>query len=148
MPNEAGSPQRVPDQPPPSQTNPHPPVADMVKQDVLLQEYGRAGADHNRAVADLIADVEERKQVGIARYGTPLKGFDGRDNWIDLYQEILDSLNYFRKAIYETLSPTSNEQAIPDLANMLRDYKAIIGIAVQIRSYMNRRGVDTSSGLG
>jgi hypothetical protein len=137
----AGSPQRVPDQPPPKLGNPHPAVADMVAQDVLLHMYGSA---YDKDVNDVIADIEERKQVGIARYGTPLRGFDGRDNWIDLYQEILDALNYMRKAIYEVTAPISNERVTPDLAQMITDYKTILRIAVEIRGYMNRRRVDTA----
>lgn len=143
--NDAGKPQRVPDQPPPAQGNPHPPIADMVKQDVLMHTYSDFAAS---SVKDVLADIEERKQVGIARYGTPLRGFDGRDNWIDLYQEILDALNYFRKAIYETTAPVTPEGAQPDLEQMISDYKRVIEIAVEIRRYMNRRMLDATPKKG
>lgn len=53
-------------------------------------------------VQDLvITDIEERKRVGIERYGTPLQTFNGRDAVIDLYQELLDATMYVRQHIEE-----------------------------------------------
>lgn len=49
----------------------------------------------------VIADIEERRRVGIARYGTPLQTFNGRDALIDLYQELLDAVMYTRQLIEE-----------------------------------------------
>ena len=49
-------------------------------------------------VADLvIQDIEERKQVGIQRYGTPLQAFNGRDVTLDAYEEALDLATYLRQ---------------------------------------------------
>jgi hypothetical protein len=54
------------------------------------------------AIQDLVAaDVAERKQVGIERYGTPLQAFNGRDALRDAYEEALDLCQYLRQAIYE-----------------------------------------------
>ena len=54
------------------------------------------------AIQDLvIADMEARKAVGIARYGTLLKPHDGRDPLLDLYQELMDGANYVRKLMFE-----------------------------------------------
>jgi hypothetical protein len=54
------------------------------------------------AIQDLvIADIGERKRVGIKRYGTPLQGFNGRDALMDSYQEALDLVQYLRQALYE-----------------------------------------------
>lgn len=49
----------------------------------------------------VIADVEQRRAVGIERYGQGLKPHDGRDNLRDLYEELLDAAIYCRKQIYE-----------------------------------------------
>lgn len=49
----------------------------------------------------VIADIEERRRVGIQRYGTPLQTFNGRDALIDLYQELLDAAMYTRQLIEE-----------------------------------------------
>jgi hypothetical protein len=52
------------------------------------------------AVQDLvIADIAERKRVGIERYGTPLQVENGRDHLIDAYQEALDLVMYLRAEI-------------------------------------------------
>lgn len=54
------------------------------------------------AIVDLvIADMEERKRVGIERYGTPLQAHNGRDALVDAYQESLDLTMYLRQAIEE-----------------------------------------------
>lgn len=47
------------------------------------------------------ADLEEREQIGIQRYGTPLQAHNGRDALIDAYQEALDLACYLRQAIAE-----------------------------------------------
>lgn len=54
------------------------------------------------AIADLvIADMVERKRIGIERYGTPLQAHNGRDALVDAYQEALDLVVYLRAAIEE-----------------------------------------------
>ena len=54
------------------------------------------------AIQDLvIADMAERKRVGIARYGTALQPHNGRDALVDAYQESLDLTMYLRQMIYE-----------------------------------------------
>lgn len=47
----------------------------------------------------VIADMRERNQTGIRKYGTPLQPFNGRDNLIDAYQEALDLAVYLRNEI-------------------------------------------------
>ncbi|HWU22205.1 MAG TPA: hypothetical protein VN088_11815 [Nocardioides sp.] len=63
------------------------------------------------AIQDLvIADMAARRQVGIARYGTPLQPFNGRDALQDAYEEALDLATYLRQAIEERrLSMESGE---------------------------------------
>ena len=54
------------------------------------------------AIQDLvIADIQARKRIGLAKYGTLLKAFDGRDALVDLYQEQLDGCQYTRQLIEE-----------------------------------------------
>ena len=40
--------------------------------------------------ASVIADMEDRRRLGIARYGTPLQPHNGRDALVDAYEEALD----------------------------------------------------------
>jgi hypothetical protein len=47
------------------------------------------------------ADLEQREQIGIARYGTPLQAHNGRDALRDAYEEALDLACYLRHAIEE-----------------------------------------------
>lgn len=57
------------------------------------------------AIADLvIADMAERKRLGIQRYGVALQAHNGRDALVDLYQELLDACCYVRQLI-EKRSP-------------------------------------------
>jgi hypothetical protein len=54
------------------------------------------------AIADLvIADMRQRKQIGIERYGTPLQAHNGRDALWDAYEEVLDLTVYLRQVIEE-----------------------------------------------
>lgn len=54
------------------------------------------------AMQDLvIADIEERKQVGLERYGTLLQTHNGRDFLQDAYEEALDLVMYLRGCIEE-----------------------------------------------
>lgn len=48
-----------------------------------------------------IADIEERRQVGIRRYGTALQPFNNRDAFRDAYEEVLDLLLYLRQVRVE-----------------------------------------------
>jgi hypothetical protein len=49
----------------------------------------------------VIADMEKRNAFGVAKYGTPLQPFNGRDALQDAYEEILDLCVYLRQSIYE-----------------------------------------------
>lgn len=55
----------------------------------------------------VIKDMEDRRLVGIRRYGTPLQPFNGRDALVDLYQELLDAVVYIRQLITERDTPNA-----------------------------------------
>lgn len=50
---------------------------------------------HNK----IIKDLEERRELGLERYRTPLHTRDGRDSLVDFYQEYLDGLAYLRNEL-------------------------------------------------
>lgn len=51
---------------------------------------------------DLVAaDLADRKQLGLSRYGKLLQAGNGRDALVDLYQELLDAAVYVRQVIAE-----------------------------------------------
>lgn len=54
------------------------------------------------AIQDLVvADIVERKEHGIRKYGTPVQAFNGRSMLQDAYEEVLDLAVYLRGAIEE-----------------------------------------------
>jgi len=46
-------------------------------------------------------DLEARSAAGLASYGRPFTSHDGRDSLRDLYEEMLDAVQYLRKLIHE-----------------------------------------------
>ena len=46
----------------------------------------------------LIADMKARHEAGVAKYGTALRVWNGRDAVVDAYQEALDLLVYVQQA--------------------------------------------------
>lgn len=53
-------------------------------------------------IADLVlADMAERKRIGMERYGVPLQPFNGRSALWDAYEEVLDLAVYLRQQIEE-----------------------------------------------
>lgn len=58
----------------------------------------------------VIADMKERRETGISRYGTPLQANNGRDALVDAYQEALDLAVYLRQAIEERAETTRRER--------------------------------------
>lgn len=47
------------------------------------------------------ADLEARTTAGLASYGRAFESHDGRDSLTDLYEELLDAVQYLRKVLYE-----------------------------------------------
>jgi hypothetical protein len=46
-------------------------------------------------------DMEDRRLMGISKYGKPVQPCNGRDALVDAYQEALDLCVYLRQAIEE-----------------------------------------------
>lgn len=57
--------------------------------------------DHACVQDEVIKDIEERKQVGIKRYGTTLQPFNQRDALQDLYEELIDACCYIKQVLLE-----------------------------------------------
>lgn len=68
----------------------------------------------------VITDMEERRQLGIKRYGTPVQPHNGRDALIDAYQEVLDTAVYLRQAIEERHGGNLNSELSKAVINMRR----------------------------
>ncbi|MFE9099901.1 hypothetical protein [Actinomadura geliboluensis] len=66
----------------------------------------------------VIADIEERRNVGITRYGSALQPHNGRDGIQDLYEELLDGAMYARQLLEE-------RKAIPAARALLGAQQAV-----------------------
>ena len=49
----------------------------------------------------IMEDLESRRELGINKYGTELKSFNGRDSLRDAYEEALDLALYLKQAMIE-----------------------------------------------
>jgi hypothetical protein len=68
----------------------------------LVTEQRPPAPNDRPAVWDLvIADMKARDEEGRRKYGTPLQPFNGRDQLVDQYQELLDAVVYSRAALEE-----------------------------------------------
>jgi hypothetical protein len=57
----------------------------------------------------VIADLRDRRRVGIQRYGTALQAHNGRSALRDLYEELLDAACYARQRLEEEARPLPSE---------------------------------------
>lgn len=58
--------------------------------------------NENPSIQDMvIQDIEERKRIGLAKYGTLLQAGNGRDMLQDAYDEVIDLAIYLRGEIEE-----------------------------------------------
>ena len=63
-------------------------------------------------VADLVlADIHQRVEMGMEKYGTKLQTFNGRDALWDAYQEAIDLVMYLRQEIAEREAATGGDGA-------------------------------------
>ena len=75
-------------------------------------------ANAGPCIQDLvIADVQARKEVGRARYGTVLQPFNGRDALRDAYEEALDLCQYLKQALVERAHLKSVGEPDSSMAN-------------------------------
>lgn len=76
----------------------------------------------------VLADMRERRLVGIEKYGKPVRPDNGRDALTDAYQESLDQCVYLRQAI-EQKRAAEVEAAIPSMAEIIEVMNAISQVA-------------------
>jgi hypothetical protein len=70
---------------------------------------------------DYIAeDTEARIRLGEKKYGTRLKSHNGRDAMLDLYQEVLDGINYAKQLVIEDKDDDTFFRCLVDLACLIK----------------------------
>lgn len=58
--------------------------------------------EFSQSVTDaVIADMQERRRLGVGKYGVELLSFNGRDALLDAYQESLDTTVYLKQCLME-----------------------------------------------
>lgn len=57
----------------------------------------------------MIADINERRKIGVQRYGSELRPFNGRDALRDAYEEVLDLAMYLKQMMIEQGSDGTRE---------------------------------------
>lgn len=116
------------EQPSPNKFNSHPSVADALLEDITsatvsppatteeaiyqdiakltiaLCAYHYKETDVNVVLQHLYADIEHRRQIGLAKYGVELKPHNGRNTKMDLYEEVLDAAFYSKCSAMEVAS--------------------------------------------
>lgn len=123
------------DQPPPVARPDLTPIWEQIVDDVEAR-YPRPipWEQPKSLIARVVADMRERDQLGRARYGVPLTAHNGRDQLVDLYQELLDGAAYARAAMlegnvgladiyYRLLDDIVNVRSIIDARDLTRKIK-------------------------
>lgn len=80
----------------------------------------------------LVADIEARVASGEKKYGTRLKTNNGRNAVLDLYQEILDGVNYSMQNVMEK-APQGLKAAEP--YDQL--FRELVGLSVRVKALLN-----------
>jgi hypothetical protein len=101
--------QRPGDQPLPVQTS-GPGMHDLVITDMI----------NDPALRQVAEALEDRRRVGLERYGSLLQAHNGRDVLRDLAEELLDAIVYARQAMVEGITLRSIWDVEPQLWEMAR----------------------------
>jgi hypothetical protein len=104
--------------------NNHPAIADVVAAELV--------ALHEPMAREVATDVMARKAFGLAKYGTPLQPFNGRNTLNDLYQELVDAVKYARVALYEASYLKAQTREAEDIYESLRD------LTIEVKTLMDR----------
>ncbi len=78
-------------------------------ESVIPERFARIGDSQDMPIINdypdiqsmVIADINERRNLGIRRYGTALQPHNGRDALLDAYEEAIDLAMYLKQALVE-----------------------------------------------
>lgn len=86
-------------------------------------------AETKRCNEILIADMRDRRQFGLDKYGTLLTAYNGRNHLVDAYQEVLDLLAYLSNTLVEK---GVFDAALRDEADLLDEHVSMFSNAMRI----------------
>ncbi|SLG39996.1 Uncharacterised protein [Mycobacteroides abscessus subsp. abscessus] len=70
----------------------------------------------------VVADLRQRREFGLEKYGTLLQPGNGRDSLLDAYEEVLDLAVYLRNAVEER---TQRRDRVTQIAAIFREGHAV-----------------------
>ncbi len=110
------------DQPPPKPTEHH------ATWELVIADFRKLvmKSPPSSVTQDVLDDMAARDKTGRERYGVPLTAYNGRDQLIDAYQEMLDAAVYLRAAM---------EEGLP----VDRLYDMTLVSIVELRAFINAR---------
>lgn len=111
--------------------NDQPAIADIVAAELVAM-----GSSVAKKVAQ---DVMARKAFGMAKYGTALQPFNGRNSHMDLYQELVDALKYARLLLFESQFKDAASKELLDT------YRALSVECIKIRRLMDYQNDERQS---
>jgi len=88
---------------------------------MIIRELGESELDRL-----LAADMLQRHEFGVAKYGVPLVASNGRDHLADAYQETLDGVVYLRAAAINRFNCTYTYAAYSEMLELARRIRALI----------------------
>lgn len=113
--------------------NDGPCVQDLFAHDLLQEAEEKPLL--RKALHQAAADIMQRKEIGIERYGTVLQPFNGRSSLLDAYEELLDGGVYIRQKIAEyQLAPENMHKTYP--SELHRIYRNTLEAIGRLRTFM------------
>jgi hypothetical protein len=113
------------------------PATGPVMHDMVIADLRRQFDDSDLA-GPIIEAMKARKQLGIGRYGQPLRSNNGRDALRDLSEEIADASVYSRQVIEERRLPRG------ELAAMQGVYDTLLSLLFRVAEARQAAGGDLS----
>lgn len=101
---------------------------------MIIRELGESELDRL-----LAADMLQRHEFGVAKYGVPLVASNGRDHLADAYQEFLDTIVYLRASIERSLNKRVDKTNTRELARLHQLYVDTLDSAKEIRELILAR---------
>lgn len=122
--------------------NTYPRIVDLVEQDLNVL-FSEDEFPHR-----VRRDLFDRAAEGEIKYGTALQPFNGRNVVNDLYQELLDGVQYARQALYEEQQKeqTSSREVRPSFGlprKLGAIYRKLISLSKEVAAIR-----DTQDGCG
>lgn len=103
------------------------PLHPITGYDNTLEKYADV-TDH------VIADLQQRRQFGVEKYGQPLMPFNGRRSLQDFYEELMDATLYVKQHLIEI-------ESFPSLS--IEEWATVVRLLGELRDSTEEAGYET-----